>query len=250
MTETSTANAGAANAGAASSGRRAPLSPVLLAGLALRPLPPALLAPVVGLAWRTVRRRYPAVFERLAGLGDATILLDPIDLPFSLLLRPGVPQRAPALLRDGAALEPPGAAVRGPLLALIDLLEGRLDGDALFFSRELAIEGDTELVVALRNAVDSAEIDLVEDLLTVLGPLHGPARRAFALARTLFARAACDLERLRAAAVGPVERRCDRQSLALRELEDKVATLQGEIRRRRAARRDVPGSAGGEAGSP
>lgn len=250
MVETSTASSGTANADRASPGRRAPLSPVLLAGLALRPLPPVLIAPLVGLAWRTVRRRYPGVFERLAGLGDATILLDPIDLPFSLLLRPGVPQRAPLLLRDGAAPEPPGAAVRGPLLALIDLLEGRLDGDALFFSRDLAIAGDTELVVALRNAVDSAEIDLVEDLLAVLGPFHGPARQAVSLARTLFARAAGDLERVRVAAVGPVERRCDRQSLALRELEDKVATLQREIRRRRAARRDAPGSADGEAGSP
>ena len=106
-------------------------------------------------------------------------------------------------------------------------------------------------MVALRNAVDSAEIDLVEDLLAVLGPLHGPARQAVSLARTLFARAAGDIERLRAAAVGPVDRRCDRQSVALRELEDKVAALQREIRRRRAARRGADDHAsGGGAGAP
>jgi len=61
---------------------------------------------------------------------------------------------------------------------LIDLLEGRLDGDALFFSRELTVEGDTEAVLLLRNAVDSDEVDLFEDLLSVLGPLAGPLRFA------------------------------------------------------------------------
>ncbi len=44
-----------------------PLSPVLLAGLALRPLPPALFQPVFGLAIATMRRRHVGAFERLAG---------------------------------------------------------------------------------------------------------------------------------------------------------------------------------------
>ena len=88
------------------------------------------------------------------------------------------------------------AAIRGALKTLVDLLEGRLDGDALFFSRELAIEGDTEAVVALRNAVDDAEIDLAEDVLSVLGPASRPAGWALSGAQAIFTRAERDLNAL------------------------------------------------------
>jgi predicted lipid carrier protein YhbT len=39
----------------------------------------------------------------------------------------------------------------------MQLLEGKLDGDALFFSRDLVVDGDTEAVVMLRNIIDGAE---------------------------------------------------------------------------------------------
>jgi predicted lipid carrier protein YhbT len=42
---------------------------------------------------------------------------------------------------------------------LVGMLDGSYDGDALFFSRDLVIEGDTSAVLALRNALDDAEID-------------------------------------------------------------------------------------------
>ena len=56
------------------------------------------------------------------------------------------------------------AVIRGPLLALVGLAEGRIDGD-------------TEAVVALRNALESAEIELAQDLLAPLGPLSRPLAR-------------------------------------------------------------------------
>lgn len=47
------------------------------------------------------------------------------------------------------------------------MVHGALDGDALFFSRDILIEGDTEAVLALRNAVDDAEIDLAGEIAAV-----------------------------------------------------------------------------------
>ena len=61
---------------------------------------------------------------------------------------------------------------RPPNELLREVLEGRLDGDALFFSRDLAIEGDTAAVVALRNAIDNEELDLVSEAMALLGPLE------------------------------------------------------------------------------
>ena len=57
------------------------------------------------------------------------------------------------------------------LSGLIGMAEGRLDGDALFFSRTLSIEGDMEATLALRNALDDARLDFGVILLGCLGPL-------------------------------------------------------------------------------
>ncbi|MFQ5774146.1 MAG: SCP2 domain-containing protein [Kiloniellaceae bacterium] len=204
------------------SGQTPPLSPVLLAGLAIRPLPPVLLQPIVDVAMAAMRRRYSEVFARLAPLADAAFLIDPVDLPFSFLLRPGGRPPGLTVVRDGEADAEAAATIRGPLLALIDLLEGRVDGDALFFSRDLVIEGDTEAVVTLRNVVDGAEIDFVEVMASPLGPLSGVVRRLAAPAGAVFRRMARDLDDIQAALIAPATSRCDALAADLREIRDRV----------------------------
>ena len=54
---------------------------------------------------------------------------------------------------------------------LFDLIDGSLDGDALFFSRKLRVTGDTEAVVALRNALDDVDGGVVESITRAFGPL-------------------------------------------------------------------------------
>lgn len=168
-----------------------------------------------------MKRRHPGVFERLGELGAPSYVIDPVDLPLVLLLRFDGEASSLTAARDAEGLNA-SATIRGPLLVLIDLLEGRLDGDALFFSRDLVIEGDTEAVVALRNAVDSADVDLLSDVLSLLGPLAGPARLAAGGAIAVFSRAARDLETLRAAIIAPETRRTE---AGLRHLDDEVSAL-------------------------
>ena len=50
------------------------------------------------------------------------------------------------------------------MLTLLALLEGRIDGDAMFFARSLSITGDMEAMLALRNALDDSGFDLPRDL--------------------------------------------------------------------------------------
>ncbi len=175
-----------------------------MAGLALGPVPPVFLQPALSAAHAVMRRRHSGVFERLAGLGDAMIAIDPVDLPVVFLLRPGGVRPGFRAARDGAGA---AATIRGPLLALIELLEGRVDGDALFFSRDLAIEGDTEVVLMLRNAVDSEVIDVLDDLTSVFGPLAGLARKAAVGALSVFSRLEEDMEILRTAMAAPPPRK-------------------------------------------
>ncbi|MDE1149785.1 MAG: SCP2 sterol-binding domain-containing protein [Azospirillaceae bacterium] len=153
-----------------------PLSPLLLAGLLLGMLPPLplglkgdpLAGPVAGLvarlAFARLRRRKAAVFQRLGVLGEKAFLIDPADLPVRLLLRPAGLNPGLFPVADGAPAPHAAATIRAPLAQLLALLEGKIDGDSLFFSRQLMIEGDMEAVLILRNAVDGAGIDLRTDL--------------------------------------------------------------------------------------
>ncbi len=65
---------------------------------------------------------------------------------------------------------PSDVVIRGPILLLLGILDGSLDGDALFFHRAISVSGRTEAVVALRNAIEDAELR-PSDLLGLRGIL-------------------------------------------------------------------------------
>lgn len=177
--------------------RAAPtLSPAVLARIAVAPIPLFVMQPGLAFAMDAMRRRHPDLFDRLSSLDDPTYLIDPTDLPlaFKLSLYPDRPGLRALRQADEAIA---AATIRGSLTALLDLLQGRVDGDALFFSRALVIEGDTGAVVALRNAIESIEVDLLDDLLSSLGPLANPARHAITLGNRVLDRANRDLATVR-----------------------------------------------------
>lgn len=136
--------------------RLAPMAPLSLLGARLA---------------KNLGRRHPALFTRLGDQAEKIFLIDPSDLPlvFRLAPRPVAP-RLEAVRRDRAGRW--DARIAGPLAALLGLVHGVYDGDALFFSRDLVIEGDTEAVLALRNAIDNEEIDLAAEAAAMFGPLE------------------------------------------------------------------------------
>lgn len=207
---------------------------VSLLGLAARPLPRPLLDGGLARAARTMTSCHPRLVDRLEALRGRTVVIEPSDIPFRFALGLG-PGGLTARIADEA--EEGAALVRGRLATLIELLEGRLDGDALFFSRELEVEGDVEAVVALRNAADGERVRVLDDLLSPLGPLAAPARATLAGAGALAARVERGLGRLAAAVLAPLERRVEGQRGDLRRLEDRVAALEEAARGRRPVAR-------------
>jgi predicted lipid carrier protein YhbT len=199
-------------------------SPAFLLGLALRPVPLALAQPVLDALVAALHRRHPDILERVAPYATGAIGIDPVDLPVALILSPD-PARPRLTLRRVIDPETVAATIRGPLEALIDLAEGKADGDALFFTRRLTVEGDTELVVALRNAIDGADIALADDIAAACGPLAGPARSALSLADGLRRRLARDMENLRSALLAPALARADMQSARIAAVERDLAKL-------------------------
>ncbi|WP_026155271.1 SCP2 sterol-binding domain-containing protein [Paracoccus sp. N5] len=145
-----------------------PTLPRLLGPLALLPLA----TPALGLAFtrllRRIARQKPAILARLGESRSARFLIDVTDGPVILLMEPG-PRRITAS-RRGRPEPAHDAAIRGRLAAFLAMLHGSEDGDALFFSGDLTITGDTAAVLALRNALDDAELDLTEELAALSRP--------------------------------------------------------------------------------
>ncbi len=144
---------------------------------------------------RRVLHRHPHLLARLGWEEARLVLIEPDDMPFALALhcsRRGA--RLRLVPREGP---PPACArIRGPFLALFDLLIGADDGDAQFFSRRLRFAGDTEVVLALRNAIDDAELDPLADFLPLPPALTPRVRRGLERAARLANAAARDLARI------------------------------------------------------
>ena len=211
-------------------------TPVGLIKGALHVLPAPVLRPGLRAVMRAMRRQHPGLFKRLTRLAPATILFEPDDTPHCFLLRIAADDlRLTLAPRDQAA----SARIKGSLANLLYLMEGRIDFDTLFFTRDVVVSGDTAVAVGFRNTLDGEVISLLADALAASGPLAAPGRR---LVLRLDRRAAWIKARLvrwrdevHRAAHGGHDTHEEQQSLAaeMTELRARVARLEATGRRRR-----------------
>lgn len=106
---------------------------------------------------RALARRQPRLFARLGVHRSATFFIDPTDLAFAFTVVPDGEKTLVCVVEKAVAATA-DVVVRGSILMLLGLLDGTLDGDALFFHRIISVSGRTEAVVALRNAIEAAEL--------------------------------------------------------------------------------------------
>lgn len=129
---------------------------------------------------RRIAGSHPAILDRLGAYAGHRFLIQPTDLPLVFMLHPARADRMIEVVGAGATTRW-DSRIAGPIAALLGLMHGLYDGDGLFFSRDLAVEGDIEGVLALRNALDDAELDLFTEIFYALGApgrLMLPALRA------------------------------------------------------------------------
>ena len=160
-------------------------APFPIPGLRLIPL--ALLQPILNKIGKGFASSHPELFARLGHHSEKCFVIDPLDLPFVLALWPK--QNAPTLRafrRD--QLPHHDARIAGTFINLFDMIDGQIDGDALFFTRDLDISGDTEAIVALRNALDDIDGGAVNNIANAFGPFSRPAMLAIAMLRNLRSR--------------------------------------------------------------
>ena len=158
-------------------------------------IPAPFLARMTEILMRGIAQRHPKLFENLARLSPTIIHIEPTDLRHHFALSFGDKPAALSILGGAHHTPAPTATICGTFEMLLDLLEGRIDGDTVFFSRDLKITGDTAAIVALRNTLDREELDVSEEINAVLGPMATPLIRI----SHMLDRAAVMIKRRRAA---------------------------------------------------
>lgn len=133
-------------------------------------MPLLLLQPVLKKIVQRIAFANPDMFDRLGPHRQAAFLIDPTNLPFTLLLCPD-PENLSFRAMPRHNAPPHDARIAGKFLNLLQLLDGDMDGDALFFSRDLDISGNTEAVVCLRNALDDVDGSVPQMVANMFGPL-------------------------------------------------------------------------------
>ena len=145
------------------------------------PVPLFPLQPILYRVVRKVAAVHPELFERLGKHQRTDFVIDLTDMPFALHLRPDPPALIlRAVRRD--RLPRHQAGIAGDFRTLLALLNADIDGDAIFFSRDLVISGDTEAVVTLRNALDDVEGSIAETVADMFG---APGRLALKKLHTM-----------------------------------------------------------------
>ena len=116
--------------------------------------------------------------ESLVALEGKRIHIRVTDMPLRLYLL-----IASGKLQAASAQLPPHLTLRGKLLDFWRLATRAEDPDTLFFERRLAVEGETETGLAMKNALDALDWDWTRHVRAVLPLL--PAEALIALGRRL-----------------------------------------------------------------
>ncbi len=125
--------------------------------MAMQVLPLAPLEIGANAMMSTILAHRPDILRRLGDHAYKRFAIDPTDCPFAFLLTPHPEKPVLRVVRSLTGIDH-DARIAGVLVVLVGLLDGAYDGDALFFSRDLVIEGDTAAVLALRNAIEDAAL--------------------------------------------------------------------------------------------
>lgn len=147
---------------------------------ALQLAPPEVIAQAINVLMRKMERRHARLFRNLEKLGKATIHIEPTDLPHRFALNIGCKPISLKIIEGKA--KKPSASMKGELKVLIDMFEGRIDGDEVFFSRDFVISGNTSVIVGLRNTLDRENINLLDDVASLFGPFAEPVKKAVFIA--------------------------------------------------------------------
>ncbi|WP_161958907.1 ubiquinone anaerobic biosynthesis accessory factor UbiT [Ferruginivarius sediminum] len=207
------------------------ITPITPLGWLARPLPVWPVERVLDELARRIVRRNPTLFDRLPLTEAARLRLLPLDLPWQIVIRVAQEGVRVSVLDKQTKSPACDASIEGPLERLVASASGDGDGDAMFFAGDIRVTGDTELILAIRNALDDADVDPAGELAAMTGPFAGMARRLGMMADRIYRNASSGLDLVRADITAPIAARVDAQGREVQRLRTEVERLNRRARR-------------------
>lgn len=201
-------------------------SPTLLAGLLTRNLPLKLVDIALQKFTYEIIHNHPGIMERLLLLGGKSFLICPTDLPHKIRLNFNGKDIKIFVEKSGDKAD---VRISGSLRSLIAMLDGSEDGDALFFSRKIFVEGDTEALVTLRNAIDSVDIKLEEEIGKFFGIFKKPVRLFMKSGQGVLDHLNKDMDMIHNALITPLRLRIDKIEVENRNLKKQIALIEKKL---------------------
>ena len=210
-------------------------SPILFSGLVAKNLPKGPINYLIDRFTKQMVKNHPAIVERLQPIEGTHFLICPTDLPHAVSLTVGNLNLVAKLAEDNKS-DKADVTITGPFMVLLSMLDGKEDGDALFFSRSIAVEGNTEALLTLRNAIDSDDVDLKEEVLNSFGFLRKLAEATLSTGTKLYQNASDDLNKINDALIhllaqrlSALENENQQLKLKLRDVDKNVHKLSTKI---------------------
>ncbi len=206
----------------------APFHPNRFLGIGLSFVPPLILQRLADRILQSVHAASPRLQERLLEADGKTFLFICSDMPFQLMLSIQQGMMIPRVLPK-SSFPHTDVSIHAASPVLISLLEGTADGDALFFSRDLETEGDTEALLIFRHALDNEPLALRSLFLSLFGPFQHAVHLTLKPLETLGKRFISDLAYLHQEAIFPIVQQIDQQTQQLDNLHQRVNTLETNL---------------------
>ncbi len=142
------------------------------------PLAPQLLGLALGAVLSRITARHPSILAHLGDQSNTRLLIDVRQLAVLLVMTPADGQVG--IFRRGARIDH-DAAIRGDLADFLALLRRVAPDETALAPDALEIDGDLAAVLALRDAIGAAGLDLAEELAAIPGePYQGWLRQVAA----------------------------------------------------------------------
>ncbi|MBT5073761.1 MAG: hypothetical protein HOJ34_07780 [Kordiimonadaceae bacterium] len=203
-------------------------SPFLLAGMLTRNLPLKPIDIALKKITSALMERHPGVIERLMPIEGKSFLICPSDLPHKIRLN--FAGKSIDCFIDKSD-QPYDVKITGSISSLIAMIDGAEDGDALFFSRRISVEGDTEALLTLRNAIDSDDIDLGDEIGSLLGIFEKPAQILMKSGQGVLNRLNNDMEDIQRALITPLRLRIDKLEQENTGLRKQITDIEKKVRK-------------------
>lgn len=201
-------------------------SPLLLAGLLTRNLPSRPVDIALQKFTDEIIHNHPGVMDRLLLLDGKSFLICPTDLPHKIRLSFSAKDIKIFVEKNNDKAD---VQISGPLRSLIAMLGGNEDGDALFFCRKISVQGDTEALVTLRNAIDSDDIDLEAEIEAFFGIFQKPARLFMKSGQGVLDRLNKDMDMIHSALIRPLRLKIDKIEQENQNLKKQITLIEKKV---------------------